>query len=188
MMGVVMSKIAKTQPILTDGVVWLNQYTLADVPAHLAGEDEEHARRFGWYPARSTEATVRAWIERQIESWRSEGPTRAFAARLVASGELVGGCELRLEGNGVAHASYWTAPPFRGRGLATRALRLAGAYAAESLGVRRLELEIAPDNLASRRVAQGAGFTGVGEFFPDEAARLANQPMVRYVRQIDPGE
>jgi hypothetical protein len=41
-------------PRLTDGVVILDAHTMADVEAHLAGEDEEQALRFGWYPERST--------------------------------------------------------------------------------------------------------------------------------------
>ena len=39
---------------MTDGVGVLNGFTLDDAEAHLAGEDEEQARRFGWYPARLT--------------------------------------------------------------------------------------------------------------------------------------
>ena len=39
-------------PVLTDGVVRLNGFSLRDAAAHLAGEDDEQARRFGWYPNR----------------------------------------------------------------------------------------------------------------------------------------
>jgi hypothetical protein len=34
-------------PVLTDGVIVLNAYTNDDIPAHLAGEGEETANRFG---------------------------------------------------------------------------------------------------------------------------------------------
>jgi hypothetical protein len=40
-------------PRLQDGVIVLDQYTDADAAAHLAGEDEETARRFGWWPESS---------------------------------------------------------------------------------------------------------------------------------------
>jgi hypothetical protein len=46
-------------PALHDGVITLNRHTDGDIPAHLAGEDEETARRFGWWPKTSTPATVR---------------------------------------------------------------------------------------------------------------------------------
>src|SRR6266571_3692807 len=51
--------VADSAPILTDGVVVLDGHTLDDLDAHLAGEDEEQARRLGWYPASSTPETVR---------------------------------------------------------------------------------------------------------------------------------
>ena len=41
-------------PSLTDGVVLVDALTAADAEAHWAGEDEEQARRFGWYPERSS--------------------------------------------------------------------------------------------------------------------------------------
>jgi RimJ/RimL family protein N-acetyltransferase len=91
-------------PSLTDGVVVLGGYTCTDIPAHLAGEDEETARRFGWWP----EATVRAAFRRWAREWEADGPTRAFAARLASGGQLVGGCELRLRPDGTAEVSYWT--------------------------------------------------------------------------------
>ena len=38
------------RPDERDGIIFLNRYTDDDIPAHLAGEDEETARRFGWWP------------------------------------------------------------------------------------------------------------------------------------------
>jgi [ribosomal protein S5]-alanine N-acetyltransferase len=58
--------------------------------------------------------------------------------------------------------SYWTFPPFRGRGLASRAVRLVCAYAFAHLGVERIELYVETDNLASRGVARKAGFVEEG--------------------------
>jgi hypothetical protein len=51
-------------PTLTDGAVVLDAFTLDDADPHLAGEDEEHARRFGWFPRSSTPETVRSAIVR----------------------------------------------------------------------------------------------------------------------------
>jgi hypothetical protein len=95
-------------PVLTDGVIVLNAYTNDDIPAHLAGEDEETARRFGWWPQTSTEVTVRDAFNRWASNWQTGGPTRTFAAREAATGRLVGGCELRLQPGGSAQVSYWT--------------------------------------------------------------------------------
>lgn len=140
-------------PHITDGVIVLDGHTLADVELHLAGEDEEQARRFGWYPARSTPETVRAAIERWQESWRTSGPTRTWAIRDAGTGELAGGCELRLKDDGIAEMSYWVFPVWRRRGFASRAVRLVCRYAFDELGIERVELFIEPDSAAPRRAA-----------------------------------
>jgi RimJ/RimL family protein N-acetyltransferase len=149
-------------PTLEDGVIVLDGHTLADVAAHLDGEDDEQARRFGWYPKRSTTETATAAIETWQAQWAAGGPRRAFAVRALPDRALAGGCELRVEGDGRAALSYWTFPAFRGRGLATRAVRLVTAWAFAHLDVARVELLIEPDNHASLAVARRAGFTREG--------------------------
>jgi ribosomal-protein-alanine N-acetyltransferase len=149
-------------PRLTDGVIVLDQHTLADVDTQLAGEDEEHACRFGWHPAVSTPRTVRRAIQRWQRHWAAGGPTRAFAMREEHTGVLAGGVEVRLRENGVAEMSYWTFPPLRGRGYATRGIRLACEWAFAELGVERMEIYVEPDNVASRSAAEHAGFSEEG--------------------------
>jgi RimJ/RimL family protein N-acetyltransferase len=153
--------VAET-PTLTDGVVVLDGFTADDAAAHLAGEDEEHARRFGWYPGRSTEESVRAAISEWQEAWRCDGETRAFATRDADSRELLGGCQLRLRAKRIGELSYWTHPTHRRQGVATRAVRLLCGFAFGELGVERLEAYVEPDNLASRRVVESVGFSEEG--------------------------
>jgi RimJ/RimL family protein N-acetyltransferase len=177
------------QPTLSDGVIVLDAFTLDDVETHLAGEDEEQARRFGWYPARSTPEGVRAAIIRWQEGWRTGGPTRAFAMRDASTGELVGGCEARLKGDGLAHLSYWVFPRFRRRGFASRGTHLLCDYVFTTLGMKRVELHIEEGNAASRGVARRAGFTEAGLVREEvgELGRFAPRPsMLRYVRVAPP--
>jgi RimJ/RimL family protein N-acetyltransferase len=141
-----------------------------------ACEDEETARRFGWWPEHSTEQTVRAAYAEWAKSWRDGGPRRTFAARDPQSGALVGGCELRIRPDGTGEVSYWTHAGKRGRGYARNALALLAGYAA-SIGVTRLEAHIAPDNHTSRHVAESAGFTRAGTLTSDNEA-----VMIRYTR------
>lgn len=149
-------------PTLTDGVVQLDEFGPGDIDAHLANEDEEMARRFGWWPKRSTAHNAREAFDRWAESWASGGAIRAFAVRDVATATLVGSCELRLEEDQVARASYSVGPHARRRGFASRALRLATQWAFDCLGVARIELYIEPDNAASRGVARRCGFVQEG--------------------------
>lgn len=148
-------------PTLRGEHVMLTGHFPGDAPAHVAGEDEETARRFGWWPLRSTEQGVLATYETWAAQWRDGGPRRTFAARDAVTGDLVGGCELRINPDGSGEVSYWTHADRRGRGHARQALALLCEYAA-SIGITPLEAHIAPDNQASRHVAESAGFTESG--------------------------
>jgi RimJ/RimL family protein N-acetyltransferase len=53
-------------------------------------------------------------------------------------------------------------PDARGRGIASRAVRLMARWAFDELGIARLEMTCAPDNPASQRVAERCGFTREG--------------------------
>jgi RimJ/RimL family protein N-acetyltransferase len=167
-------------PTLTDGIVVLDAHTDTDVLAHLAGEDEEHAKRFGWFPRRSTEQTVRAAIRRWQDEWLTEGSTRALAIREAATGLLVGGCEVRVGEDGRAGMSYWVFPPFRGRGFATRAVQLFCPWTFAHLQVARIEVYVEPDNRASRGVARGAGFVEEGVLREYAAMNEGRRDMVLY--------
>jgi RimJ/RimL family protein N-acetyltransferase len=120
------------------------------------------ARRFGWWPNRSNAHDARAAFDRWAESWASGGSIRAFAVRDVATATLVGSCELRLEDDQVARASYSVGPHARRRGFASRALQLAARWAFDCLGIARIELYIEVDNVASRGVARRCGFLEEG--------------------------
>ena len=174
------SQVAAVPELRGDRIV-LNAHTEGEAVAHAAGEDEETARRFGWWPARSTEKTVRAAYANWARNWQDDGPVRAFAARDLGSGALVGGCELRIGPDGTGEVSYWTHAGKRGRGYARNALALLVRYAA-SIGITRLEAHVALDNHASRRVAQAAGFTQASIFTDDDGTE-----MIRYTRDASGG-
>src|SRR5271156_4643835 len=156
------NRVTAVPELRNDGIV-LNAHNNSEVAAHVAGEDEETARRFGWWPAYSTEQTVQAAYANWARNWQDDGPVRAFAARDPGSGALVGGCELRIGPDATGEVSYWTHAGKRGRGYARNALALLVGYAA-SIGITRLEAHVAADNHASRRVAEAAGFTQAGNF------------------------
>jgi ribosomal-protein-alanine N-acetyltransferase len=87
--------------------------------------------------------------------------TRAHAGMVVidaGSGRLLGnaGLSRSREDPEIGEISYWLAPDARGRGTATRAVRLLIGWAREC-GLRRVELFTHVDNIASQRVAERAG-------------------------------
>jgi RimJ/RimL family protein N-acetyltransferase len=149
-------------PVLSDGVVVVDCLTLADAYTHWAGEDDEHARRFGWYPRRSTLDRVRAFILEGQRQWREGGPRRTLAIRTGDTRTLVGGCETRLQPDGSAEVSWWIFPEHRRQGLAIRGVRLMLQYFSNTLGNSKFVALIEPDNHASRGVARNAGFIESG--------------------------
>jgi RimJ/RimL family protein N-acetyltransferase len=79
------------------------------------------------------------------------------------SGRLVGSIGMTVnEQTRNGHVGYWCVRSARGRGIATRAFRLLCRHAFEDLALERLELITDPENFASQRVAERAGFRREG--------------------------
>lgn len=74
------------------------------------------------------------------------------------NGRLVAAVGLMPDAAGSAEMAYWVRPESRGRGLAVAALSHLTDWA-HANGYARLWLEIRPDNTASQRVAERAGYT-----------------------------
>jgi RimJ/RimL family protein N-acetyltransferase len=83
----------------------------------------------------------------------------------AADGAPLGSAGLELHDRPAVHGElgYWVAAPARGRGAATRAVRLLSDWALGSLALPLLEIHVLPGNAASRAVARKTGFTRVGE-------------------------
>ena len=113
-------------------------------------------------PAAFTEAAGWAFLERQqARLARGEGISQAVVE--VASDEAVGLVYLgRRPQAWIAGLGYWLVPAARGRHLATIAVRLVADWALYELEILRLEAWVAPDNVASQRVLDRAGFACEG--------------------------
>ena len=61
-----------------------------------------------------------------------------------------------------ARIGYWLTAEARGRGVATRTVRLLCRWAFSELALARLEITFGPDNTASQRVAERCGFVREG--------------------------
>jgi RimJ/RimL family protein N-acetyltransferase len=76
------------------------------------------------------------------------------------------------------NVSYGTFPPWRGLGLAGRAIDLVAEYLRSATEAGRIVLQIAPENSRSIRVAEKAGFARVG------VHEVAEGQRIRYVRKL----
>jgi RimJ/RimL family protein N-acetyltransferase len=84
-----------------------------------------------------------------------------FAIADRFTGELIGHLPVTVNEH-VAEIAYWLGPAKRGRGSLSDALCVVIEWLV-TLKVTRVVLEAHPDNVASRRAAERAGFTYIGE-------------------------
>jgi len=142
---------------LRDGDLELRKWTLDDIPALVAAcNDPEIQHWIPVIPRPYTEDDARAFVRGEVT-----GAQQQFA--VTDRGQVVGSIGMatnELLRNG--HIGYWCAPEARGRGVATRALRLLCRHALDDLRLERLELVTDPDNRASQRVAEKVGFRREG--------------------------
>jgi RimJ/RimL family protein N-acetyltransferase len=111
-------------------------------------------------PQPYTAEDARLWVDLCAQAW-NEGTRAPFAIAEAATYAGLGLIDLHLFPDDMTLASvgYWVGPHARGRGAATRALRLLAPWAFAELRIERLQLTTHPANEASRKVAERAGFT-----------------------------
>ncbi len=150
------------QPPLADDLVLLRLPREADADAIAAACSDPEIARWIPVPVPYTRADARAFIDEVADGW-SAGTDLAFVIEERASGALAGMIGLH-PGSAPDRAAvgYWLAPTARGRGLATRAVRLVATWAFVDPALERLELMTLIGNDASGRVALRAGFRREG--------------------------
>jgi RimJ/RimL family protein N-acetyltransferase len=136
--------------------VVLRRWRIEDVPAVAAAcRDAEIARWLAFVPQPYTEEDARVYIEDCIDAPEHRCP---FAITDARGGAVIGSIDIRSNRLRTGHVGYWVAAQARGRGVAPDALRALSGWAFETLGLGRVELVTDPENIASQRVAEKAGF------------------------------
>jgi RimJ/RimL family protein N-acetyltransferase len=176
--GTILSVLRHPDPPLSDGVITLRAMTAKDVDAVTAAAQDPEIPRWTRVPVPYRRADALSWIA-GAELELDAGVTIGWLAvdeedRLLASISVMG--IDRAAGTG--EIGYWVAREARGRGVATRAVRLVRDWATAALGLTTIEIEAHEDNLASQAVARAAGFT---EAAVREAPPREGLPDGRYV-------
>jgi ribosomal-protein-alanine N-acetyltransferase len=117
-----------------------------------------------WAQDETSRGSYRYKLRRYVEDARDDKAHALFVFR-EGDDALVGGVTLSNIRRGVAQTcslGYWAGEMYAGHGYITAAVRAVVRYAFEDLDLHRVEAACQPDNIASRRVLEKAGFTQEG--------------------------
>lgn len=117
-----------------------------------------------WAQDETSRGSYRYKLRRYTEDARDDRAHALFVFR-EEDDALVGGVTLSNIRRGVAQAAslgYWAGERYAGKGYITAAVRSVVRHAFEDLDLHRVEAACQPDNMASRRVLEKAGFAQEG--------------------------
>jgi RimJ/RimL family protein N-acetyltransferase len=125
--------------------------------------DDPAIQRFTRVPVPPPPGFERTWFE-GYEQGRRDGTREVFAIVDTTEGSYLGFAVAPSinRTTRTAELGYVVAPPARGRGVATEALRQLTRWALDTLDPIRLELFISVENEASKRVATKCGYVYEG--------------------------
>jgi len=155
--------------VLTDGPVVLRPYRRGDAEHWSAVRRANQAWLAPWEPT-----PIGPWVEinapsayrafyRDLRQSVRDGSAMPFAIRLrTPQGERyvghIGLGSITRRAFGSAYAGYWVDQAVAGRGIMPTALALLVDHAFGPGGLHRIEVNVRPENGASRRVAEKLGF------------------------------
>src|SRR5438552_12213145 len=145
---------------LNDGTITIQAYQLGIELAVLEAARESVREVGPWmrtWAEGATYAIAARHVAESIRAWRT-GTWYDFVITRMDSAAFLGRIGLdQISASGTANVGYWVRTGQTGQGIATAAVRLVALFGFEDLGLQRLELLVAVENLASRRVAEKSG-------------------------------
>jgi ribosomal-protein-alanine N-acetyltransferase len=155
-------RLSYPDPPLADGEVVLRRWTTADLDCVEEASRDPRIPAGTTVPAAFTVPDGLAWIERQWgRADNGEGLSLAIAD--ARTDEALGAVVLLFRRQpGTVEIGYWLIERARGRRLASRAVALLARWALTEARLARVEALVDPDNVASQRVLESAGFRREG--------------------------
>jgi RimJ/RimL family protein N-acetyltransferase len=154
-------------PPISDGGITLRPLDERDLPAiERAARDAEILKWFDLHTRSPAE-----YLKTKRHAW-SEGTGASFAVCEAALPEAcLGHVFIERDREARGSVGYWLLEDGRGKGRASCAVRLIASWAFPAMRLARLQLHTDPENVASQRVAERAGFTREGVLHADNARR-----------------
>lgn len=149
-----------TVPVLTDGVVTLRAHTSADIDSMLAMANDPEMAEWTAIPLPHTREMSEQFAFTVIPRGWNEGTFRGWAIEAVDDdgvARFAGNVDIRQ--TPIADIGFALHPWARGRGMMTRAVRLAVDSAFSEGGVEIVHWRSHVGNTASLRVAHATGFS-----------------------------
>jgi RimJ/RimL family protein N-acetyltransferase len=148
------------QLVLTDGVAILRGFRPEDAAEVYRACQDLEIQHFTQVPVPYLPEHAAGWVSGNAALW-ADARTANFAVTDQGTSGFLGvvGIIAADHALGQAGVGYWTAPWGRGRGMTTRAVRLATSWALTEGGLQRLKAEVEQTNTASTRVIESAGFS-----------------------------
>lgn len=175
--------IAEHLPRGVDDVI-VRQLAHRDAEPFALGTTDQAVRQYAHLPLTDyTPEIVREQIDGVILEGLHSNSLAVLAIADAASDQFLGSIVLFDFRDDRAEVGFWLAPSARGRAAAVRALAAITQVAAES-GLSRLEARTVPDNAASRRVLEAAGFARVGQPYEGVAPSGATVTVLAYERLL----
>src|SRR5438477_1976676 len=146
---------------LSEGAILIRPYRQEDTDALYAAVRESIAEVSPWLPWCHEDYSIEE--SREFVSTRgksaADGEWYSFGVFEKDSGKFLGGVGLNFINrvHMMANLGYWVRSSSAGRGVATAATRLAARFGFEELGLQRIEIVAAVENIPSQRVAEKAG-------------------------------
>jgi RimJ/RimL family protein N-acetyltransferase len=168
-------------PILMAHDLVLRPRRPADADAIVAACQDPEIPRWTMVPSPYTREDAVTFLARSEEEAASGESVGLLA--VDAGGTLLGSfslMDLRRE-PGYGEIGYWLAAEARGRGVATRAVRLLTDWGHETLGLKRIEIHVHVDNAPSHRVPERAGYERLDGLVASPRTGVEEPVFVRYV-------
>ncbi len=155
-----MSRIILPGDPLIDGATALRPWRDTDIAGLVAACQDPEIGRWTRVPNPYRETDARAYLLQRYDAVFS-GTAAPFAIVAREDDRVVLGsiALVRLAWEDLrGEVGYWLAREARGQGHASRAVRLICTWGRSALGLERIDLLAATENLASQRVAERCGF------------------------------
>jgi RimJ/RimL family protein N-acetyltransferase len=140
------------------GWLTLRPFTPADIPWVYDVLRDPVTQRFMQLPSPYRLEDAASQVENEYIAGGEGGRRADFVAEDAATTTPLGRVGLRVGEPGAAEIGYWVDPRARKRGVATAGVRAVCEWAMTTAGIEVIEWRCEAGNVASRRVAEKAGF------------------------------